>query len=405
MNNRILLLSLAASFFSFAAVASPAVSDVVLSQAHSRLVTVTYSLSDDAIVTFEAFTNGVSIGLAPLANAAGDVNVKVTAGTNRRITWDPLVAWSGRKILGAGFSVAVTAWALDNAPDYLIVNLRQKNDLKWYVSAEAVPNGITNDIYKTEKLALRRIHASGVRWQMGCSSDESDTSTYQAYPRHDVILTNDYYMGVYKVTAFQHNAIGGTFSGGMTPRQSPTYSGVRGANATYDWPTKGHAVDPNSICGKLDAHTGLVFDLPTDAQWEFAMRAGTTGCYCGAASVGDIAWCNDTSVVWTRPGATGKKGVQKVGLLAPNAWGIYDPIGNGFELCLDWYDGSYGGVKMGDLVIEPVGPVSGTTRLLHSGSWDHNSGYSRVHYRNTGLGDSDTTSYCTYRVTCGADFH
>ena len=365
--------------------AAPVVTDLVVSQDPSRIVTVSYTLSEKAIVTMEAFTNGVSIGFAPIANATGDVNVRVDADRNRRILWDPTQTWPNRKIKDGSFSVRLTAWALDNPPDYMIVDLRS-GDLRWYPSAEAVPGGITSDAYKTEKLAMRHIRAAGVRWRMGNSFDETANNT------HDVILTNDYYIGVYKVTVSQHNAICGTsYSGGKKAIMGVAYSAMRGASPTYDWPGKRHLVDPDSTSGKLNKLTGLAFDLPTEAQWEFACRGGTADNHIGFADVTDVAWSKESGVA----------AVQEVGLRQPNGFGLYDPLGNGFDFCLDWYTADYNGAPKGGLAIEPEGPAGGDLRVIRNGSVKHAASCEH----REGFGEAGEASTVGYRLACSTDMH
>lgn len=110
------------AFLCATAVAAPVVSDVTLSQADSRQVTVSYHLEGGpAIVTYEIFTNGVSVGGQALWRSWGDVNVKVPSG-DRTIFWQPR-EWNNRFIVDGSVSVKVTAWALDNPPDYMAVDL------------------------------------------------------------------------------------------------------------------------------------------------------------------------------------------------------------------------------------------------------------------------------------------
>ncbi len=126
--------------------------------------------------------------------------------------------------------------------------------------------------------------------------------------------------------------------------------------------------------GKLRAKTGLsTFDLPTEAQWEYACRAGTgtalssgynltsTGSDPRMAEVGRYAYNGGSS--WTQNGNT-SVGTAKVGSYLPNSWGLYDMHGNVWEWCLDWY-----GMLSGS-VTNPTGVASGSFRLLRGGSFD-----------------------------------
>lgn len=144
---------------------------------------------------------------------------------------------------------------------------------------------------------------------------------------------------------------------------------MRGNSDTYNWPTV-TTVDPNSFIGKLQVKTGLNFDLPTEAQWEYACRAGTTSDFNnGGSSDSDIKLlgrCRDNL-------ADGKGGYGEhttVGSYFPNAWGLYDMHGNVAEWCLDWH---------GDINSDPAtdwaGASSGSCRVLRGGNWDYDGNY------------------------------
>jgi formylglycine-generating enzyme required for sulfatase activity len=110
--------------------------------------------------------------------------------------------------------------------------------------------------------------------------------------------------------------------------------------------------------GKLRARTGLDFDLPTEAQWEYACRAGTTTTY----SYGNSA---DGNYMWYDSNSNSKTHV--VGTKQPNLWGLYDMHGNVSEWCLDWYGTlSYG--------TDPKGSSSGSNRVKRGGSWYYYAG-------------------------------
>ncbi len=111
----------------------------------------------------------------------------------------------------------------------------------------------------------------------------------------------------------------------------------------------------SAFISKLNAMLGVTcFRLPTEAEWEYACRAGTTSATYG--NLDDVAWYENNSGKETHP----------VGQKQPNAWGLYDMLGNVWEWCQDWY----GGYPDGD-VIDPVGPSSGSRRVIRGGSWYH----------------------------------
>jgi len=126
--------------------------------------------------------------------------------------------------------------------------------------------------------------------------------------------------------------------------------------------------DAQGFISKLNAMLGVTcFRLPTEAEWEYACRAGTTSATYG--NLDEVAWYENNS---------GKE-THRVGQKQPNAWGLYDMLGNVWEWCQDWY----GGYPDGD-VIDPVGPSSGSSRVNRGGSWGN--GARIVHAANRYLG-------------------
>ena len=176
-----------------------------------------------------------------------------------------------------------------------------------------------------------------------------------------VTLTKDYWIGKYEVTQKQYEAVMGNnpseFKGDNRPVECVSWH------------------DAKAFCDKLNElykdklPAGYRFDLPTEAQWEFAARGGNKSKgykYSGSNDVDDIAWYNDNS---------GK--THDVGQKRPNELGLYDMSGNVVEWCRDWYD-SYSGYA----VTDPTGPGSGSYRVLRGGSWNHGAVFFRVEHRS-----------------------
>lgn len=199
-----------------------------------------------------------------------------------------------------------------------------------------------------------------------------------------VTLTKPFYIGVFEVTQAQYTQVMGSnpsrFKGGTRPVERVTYDMIRGSGAGAGWPASS-AVDADSFLGRLRARTGLDFDLPTEAQWEYACRAGMTTEYCN----GDTE--NDLKQVGRYNGNGGESSQHAVvGSYQPNAWGLYDMHGNVWEWCLDWYD------SLGtDSATDPVGAASGSYRVLRGGSWYGNAQLCRSALRSIGF-----PSYANY---------
>jgi len=169
---------------------------------------------------------------------------------------------------------------------------------------------------------------------------------------HQVTLTKDFYLAQYPVTQALWQAIMGNnpshFKGENHPVDQVSWEDVQG------------------FIANLNERTGENrYRLPTEAEWEYACRSGSSGTYCFGDDeklLGEYAWYNNNSEQKTHP----------VGEKKPNAWGLYDMHGNVWEWCQDWYgDYSQGSVT------DPVGLSSGSRRVFRGGSWFYGAGYCR----------------------------
>lgn len=231
-------------------------------------------------------------------------------------------------------------------PDYYIIDLSAGDNATSYpvTCRYGMPSEGWDDEYKTTKLVLRRIDPGS--YIMGGGSDES----------HRVTLTKPFFVGVFPVTQKQWTLVMGAnpshFSGSdMLPVEQVSYDMIRGTVEGSKWPASA-AVDDTSFLGKLRARSGLLgLDLPTDAQWEYACRAGTVTTYFwGDSWNDDYGWCANNSSNIT----------HEVGTKLPNAWGLYDFSGNVLEWCLDWQSVLVYGC-------DPVGGLTGTVRFRRGG--------------------------------------
>ena len=370
------------------------------------VMTVTYTLADGpAVVTFDVRTNvtgevWASIGGEPVVSgvlAGGDVWKKVSGEGPFTIKWRT-DAWKGN---AASVRAVVTAWPLDNPPDYMVADISacaKPNTQRYYPGADFVPGGVLGDVrYRQTSLLMRKVMAKGVTWTTGTSSS---TTT--------VTLDDNYYMCVFEATKAQWGLIMGSYpaSGGgyfaftnlayreMRPIELASYNEIRtsGSASTYnaanDAPNSPHG---SSFLGKVRTRTGLDFDLPTLAQWEYACRAGH----------GEGFWGDGTPDTAAPPGRyTGNggsngsdattdyncdptRGTAICGSYPPNSWGIYDMHGNVYEFCTDTKSAS------------PTNPQ----KYKVGGSWRHGTSNAKASARNQ---EGAATQYNAngFRVMC-----
>ena len=276
--------------------------------------------------------------------------------------------------------------------EYLVIDLSGGSGASSYpkTTLYAVPAGGWTDEYKTTKLVLRRLPV-GKFW-MGSPSEELGRLSNEDL--HQVTLTQDFHIGVFEVTQRQWELVMGTkpsYCNNATyyasrPVEQVTYNDIRGSSLGAQWPAN-NSVDATSFMGKLRAKTGLTFDLPTEAQWEYACRAGTTTALNSGKNLTDQDQCPNLAEVgryWYNGGSgysqncTTANATAKVGSYLPNAWGLYDMHGNVWDWCLDWYD-AYGTSS----VTDPKGATTGSLRLLRGGGWGAIASVCRSACRNS----------------------
>ena len=175
--------------------------------------------------------------------------------------------------------------------------------------------------------------------------------------QQQVTLTKDFYMARYPVTQTLWQAIMGN---------NPSH--FKGENYPVERVSWG---DAQEFITKLNERIGENrYRLPTEAEWEYACRSGSSGTYCfgdDESLLGGYAWYRNNSDQKTH--AVGEK--------KPNAWGLYDMHGNVWEWCQDWYEDSSQGSG-----IDPVGPSSGTFRVVRGGGWSLDAGCCQSANRN-----------------------
>jgi len=263
---------------------------------------------------------------------------------------------------------------------YMVVDLSRGPSASSYPVSylSEVPEGGWTDEYQTTKLVLRYVEPG--TFMMGSPSTEIGRSNNETL--HQVTLTKPFYIGVFACSRKQWELVTGNNPSEWWARYSDatlifpmsdiSYNDIRGSVQGANWPSSG-TVDSTSFLGLLRNRTGLDFDLPTEAQWEYACRAGTTTSYnLGFDLPSDngpeiwnfvmtnyIARCSRSGSAY--PAFLTPSGV---GIGYPNQFGLYAMHGNSNEWCLDWYSANLGTAS----VVDPVGPSSGASRVCRGGS-------------------------------------
>ncbi|MBF0174643.1 MAG: formylglycine-generating enzyme family protein [Magnetococcales bacterium] len=212
---------------------------------------------------------------------------------------------------------------------------------RWaYVLVFMIPGMVCAEPEKTltNNINMEFVLISSGTFMMGEPGGDDDTAL------HEVILSTPFCIGKYEVTQTQWQAVMGNnpsiFKGSNRPVENVSWN------------------DVHEFIKRLNIMGTDTYRLPTEAEWEYAARAGTTGhFYWGRGELtGDYAWYDRNSRNETQP----------VGQKLPNPWGLYDMAGNVWEWCQDWYDKRYGD---GTSRKDPMGPVSGVARVYRGGSW------------------------------------
>jgi formylglycine-generating enzyme required for sulfatase activity/tRNA A-37 threonylcarbamoyl transferase component Bud32 len=270
--------------------------------------------------------------------------------------------------------------------DRLLASIRFR---KWPFSAEGARNHqkATAEVlelpieYEIVLPGDARMHLSLVpagQFDMG-SYGEGEGFNADQEPEHVVRISNPFYISVTEVTQEQFEAVMGRTSGGA--------SVAAGQGAAANMPAPVSWDDAQLFCQKLSRRNrdGVTIRLPTEAQWEFACRAGSRGLYTygddlTAQQLGGWAWYRENS--GGQPHA--------VALKRPNAWGLHDVHGNMLEWCRDWYEARY---YLSSSMQDPHGPETGTYKVLRGGSWADGPEECRSAYRKAARPDSLRPTY------------
>ena len=263
--------------------------------------------------------------------------------------------------------------------------------------------GVTNNpLYKTSKIVMRHIPAKNVTWTMG------DNDVTSASPAHQVTLTSDYWLSVFEITQAQLYKLTGTYgyndtddAGHETMPANGRWDNHWGRKNTWPASEGRHDFDTgdwgdDEFFKALRVKTGgkIFFDFPTEAQWEFACRAGTsTKFYSGLDSL-------NISLGYRMNAGDGGTSPCEVGHYKPNAFGLYDMYSNISEWCLDWY-AAYSDAAVSD----PEGPASGDSYRVSRGC-GYNTAYSTKQHSTVyrvGVKPTANSNLAACRLWCPAD--
>jgi formylglycine-generating enzyme required for sulfatase activity len=251
----------------------------------------------------------------------------------------------------------------------LVLILSQAQRIKGTLSPPTGPHQ-AGDVWVADlggRTGLEMIWCPPGKFLMGSSASEPDRQPFEPNEtQHEVTLTQGFWIGKTEVTQAQWSAIMGT-----KPAYFPAKEIVRWKVWKWQipvwrqdflasrWQLPVEQVSWDD-CQEFCKKAGLGFRLPTEAEWEYACRAGSTGPFAGTGVLNEMGWYGGNSGGKTHP----------VGRKKPNAWGLYDMHGNVWEWCQDYYGGDY----PAGAATDPTGPVAGGHRAIRGGAWDVPSG-------------------------------
>jgi formylglycine-generating enzyme required for sulfatase activity len=237
---------------------------------------------------------------------------------------------------------------------------------------------------ETNSIGMKMVLIPAGEFTMGSSDGPPDQ-----YPPHKVRITKPFYLGQYEATAGQFRQF---------IEKSNYNAGTRGRNAfsgqTADCPVVNISwYDAKAFCDWLSRKEGKAYRLPTEAEWEYACRAGAQTAWSfgdDASQLGDYAWYEANS---------GKR-IHPVGQKKPNPWGLYDVYGNADEWCADSYGESYYASSPAE---DPTGPspiARAAYRVLRGGSWNDGPNFARSfnRFRHSSIDGSPITGFRVART-------
>ena len=391
-------------------------------------IDITYTVTDGQTLTadpsndvymkivFTAVIDGTTYAID--GNAIGASATGSAEGTQHTATWIPP---SNLKVKASGCTMSAALYAADvpSGDDYMVIDL-ESNDpatavhFEGLLHSQELSNARYNtDLYKTSKMVLRKVprwanrevlpNASSLPADGYPTGDNTSANSYSSASNQQTnwVTRADYYIGVFPVTQAQYVKFGQSNPSAKTdviegnevghrPVESMTWNDLRVAGTGYAEPVPPvEESNTGTYLQRLNYATGnrYAFDLPTEVMSEIACRAGVAGThyYWTSGALGTYAVFNTSSTL-------------AVGSKTPNAWGLYDTIGNVWEFCLD----RSGLSNMADNV-DPFVPYEATgssIRVRGSGTYNSNVvRYFYASYRNY-AGRTWSSHTCGFRVSC-----
>lgn len=312
-----LILLFCSVLFSTNAFAQTVSNVITEQQGNDLLIFYTLEAKESCEISLYVSTDGGRTWQGPLLKVTGDVGKKIAAGKKH------------------------LRWTVLEERESLVGN---------QIQFKVVATGGFSKSHEPEMVFVQ-----GGTFTMGCTEEQVSECYDNEKPIHRVTL-DDFYIGKYEVTQAQWKAVmGGNPSYFLGCDNCPV------ENVSWD--------DVQKFIRKLNSLTGKKYDLPTEAQWEYAARGGSKSqgyMYSGSNDFEAAAWHGRNSGRRTHP----------VGTRSANEIGLHDMSGNVMEWCRDTY-GSY----YSTAVVNPHGPSTGSDRVLRGGSWKANSSYCRVTFR------------------------
>ncbi len=237
---------------------------------------------------------------------------------------------------------------------------------------------VANSLFAQETLTIKDINLELVKCPAGSfmmGSPEDELGRYNNETQHKVTITKPFYIGKYEVTQKEYEAVMG---------KNPSY--CKDKNNPVECVRWEDAIE---FCEKLNKKysasipSGFKFDLPTEAQWEYACRAGTSTALNNGKNltIEDHNLCqNLDEVAWYICNTSGTQ--ENVGKKKSNAWGIYDMHGNVLEWCKDVY-----GEYPKDEATDPIVATSGSSHVIRGGSWCGEAKYCRSAFRYNAINE------------------